>query len=215
MFFNRQTFVYIFPVHQYAQEHNHHDAGGELGEKRVPVCAEHHAEYAAGKRGEQVAQLVVPHLEHDVVASPQQAARVNQQVEDDAYDARFRPYLDVGGVVGDGGGQSVAESPGFHAAQAETFAEGLVPEVFRQLLPVLFSYQIGRVFIRTERRAHTPYHVVALARVCKREEDVDAYSPHRGGAHQPDVFTDKREEQQAAQRHHDGSPGARSEHGVQ
>ena len=38
---------------------------------------------------------------------------------------------------------------------------------------------------------------------------------HRGGAHQPDVFTDKREEQQAAQRHHDGSPGARSEHGVQ
>lgn len=68
--FNRQTFVYIFPVHQYAQEHNHHNAGGELGEECVPVGAEHHAEYAAGKCGEQVAQLVIPYFEHDAVASP-------------------------------------------------------------------------------------------------------------------------------------------------
>ena len=70
----------------------------------------------------------------------------------------------------------LAESPA-STAQTEPLAERSVPEILRQLFLVLLSYQIGRVFIGTECRAHAPYHVVAFSHVCKCEENIEQIPP--------------------------------------
>ena len=131
LFFNCQTFVYIFSVYKYGQKHNHHGAGGELGEECVAICTNHHAEYAAGKCGKQMAQFFIPDFEHNVIASPQKTSCINQQVQEDTHNSGFRPNLDIGGIIGDISGQSVAESSGFHSTQSETFAKWFVFQIFR------------------------------------------------------------------------------------